>query len=185
MITANGKAVSGTPAPLHGVRRVAFAGIVLGALGIAAAYLSAFAPPSIAAAGPWLMAVALPVCLVAVMTFGAVRDGRTLGAMAIPFTMVLVLVMGGFLLALMMPADVVGDRLWFGLPRRAAVILFGVGLLPLFVLPLVYALTFDALTLSDDDVARVRAARVGGADAAGHAMSAESADAAPRPPEAS
>jgi len=153
---------------LRGVRRVAFGAIVLGAVGIALAYASAFAPPAIAAAGPWLMAVALPVCLVAVMTFGAVRDGKSLGAMALPFAVVFVLVTGGFLLALALSPDTVRGPFWFGLPRRAAVILLGVGLLPLFVLPIVYALTFDALTLSDEDVARVRAARLdhpNGADA--------------------
>jgi len=145
---------------MRGVRRVAFAGMVLGALGIAAAYLSAFGGPSVISMGPWIMAIALPVCLVAVMTLGAVRDGRALGAMALPFAVVFLLVAGGFVLALMLPSDVAGDALWFGLPRRAAVILFGVGLLPLFVLPVVYALTFEGLTLSDADIARVRAARV-------------------------
>jgi hypothetical protein len=33
-----------------------------------------------------------------------------------------------------------------------------VGLLPLFVLPVAYALTFDQTTLSEDDLARVREA---------------------------
>lgn len=150
-----------TPAPdrLTGVRRVAFGAIVLGAVGIALAYASAFASPAIAAGGAWTMAVALPVCMVAMMTFGAVRNGRRVGALALPFALVFALVTGGFLLAMALPPDRVGDALWLGLPRRAAVILYGVGLLPLFVLPLAYALTFDALTLSDEDIARVRAAR--------------------------
>lgn len=153
------------PATLRGVRRLAFAAMVLGAVGIAAAYLSAFGAPSVAAMGPWIMAVALPVCLVAVMTLGAVRDGRSLGAMTLPFALVFLLVAGGFVLALLLPADAPGDPLWLGLPRRAAVILFGVGLLPLFVLPMVYALTFEGLTLSDADIARVRASRVEAASA--------------------
>ncbi len=144
---------------LTGVRRVAFAAIVGGAVGIALAYASAFAPPAIAMAGPWLMAVSLPVCLMSMMTFGAVRDGRSLGALALPIALVFLLVTGGFLAALALPPDDPAAALWLGLPRRAAVILYGVGVLPLFVLPVAYALTFDAFTLSDADLERVRLAR--------------------------
>ena len=49
--------------------------------------------------------------------------------------------------------------LWLGLPPRAAVVLYVIGFLPVLVLPLAYALTFDALTLSEADLARARAAR--------------------------
>jgi hypothetical protein len=45
-----------------------------------------------------------------------------------------------------------------GLPRRAAIVLYGIGLLPLFVLPVAYALTFDEMTLSEEDLERVRRA---------------------------
>ncbi|MEQ1691415.1 MAG: hypothetical protein ABMA00_09035 [Gemmatimonas sp.] len=147
---------------LSGVRRTAFSAFVLGAVGIALAYASAFAPPSVAALGPWLMSIALPLCLVAMMILGAVRDGRRLGALGWPIALVYVLVTGGFLLALALPADAPDAALWLGLPRRAAVVLYGVGVLPLFVLPIAYALTFDAFTLSNDDLARVRAARTSG-----------------------
>jgi hypothetical protein len=47
-------------------------------------------------------------------------------------------------------------RLWLGLPARAAVVIYGVGLLPIIVLPVAYAMTFETLTLSADDVERVR-----------------------------
>ncbi|MCE2899914.1 MAG: hypothetical protein ACK6DP_18135 [Gemmatimonas sp.] len=142
-------------------RRRAFTAIVLGTLGIALAYVSAFLAPPLSRWGPWVMAVALPACMVGTMSFGATRRGRSLGVLAWPIGLVCVLVTGGFLLALLLPADLVEGPYWLGLPRRAAVILYGVGILPLFVLPVAYALTFDALTLSDDDIARVRAARLG------------------------
>lgn len=148
-----------TTTPLSGARRLAFLGVVLGTVGIAVAYATAFAPPEIARMGPWLMALALPVCLVAVMTLGAVRNGQRVGALAVPFAVVFVLVAGGFAFALSLPPDAVGSVFWLGLPKRAAVIIYGVGLLPLFILPMAYALTFDALTLSDADIDRVRAAR--------------------------
>jgi len=60
---------------------------------------------------------------------------------------------------LVMPAETESSPLWFGLPARAAVVLYGIGVLPLFVLPIAYALTFDSLTLSEADLERVRAAK--------------------------
>ena len=39
-----------------------------------------------------------------------------------------------------------------------AIVLFGVGLLPLLAVPLAYALTFDDQTLSEEDLERVRRA---------------------------
>jgi hypothetical protein len=66
-----------------------------------------------------------------------------------------------FALALALPegpgGGTVGEPLLLGLPRRAAVVVYGVGLLPVFVLPIVYALTFDAQTLRAEDLERVRA----------------------------
>ncbi len=142
------------------VRDVALRALVVGVVGIYLAYASAFLPPELARIGPWLMAIVMPMTMFAMMTLGAVRAGRGIGPVAVPFALVFVLVAGGFLVALALPAETVSTPLWLGLPRRAAVILFGVGLLPLFVLPVVYALTFDLLTLTDDDLARVRAARL-------------------------
>lgn len=146
--------------PALSVRDVALRALVVGVFGIAIAYASAFLPPAFARLGPWLMALVMPMTMFAMMILGAVRAGRGIGPVALPFALVFLLVAGGFLLALALPAEDLLTPLWFGLPRRAAVILFGVGLLPLFVLPVVYALTFDLLTLTDDDLARVRAARL-------------------------
>jgi len=142
------------------VRDLALRALVVGVVGIALAYASAFFPPEFARFGPWLMAVVMPMTMFAMMILGAVRAGRGIGPVALPFAVVFVLVAGGFLVALSLPPETISTPLWLGLPRRAAVILFGVGLLPLFVLPVVYALTFDLLTLTDDDLARVRAARL-------------------------
>ena len=51
-----------------------------------------------------------------------------------------------------------------GLPVRTAIVLYGIGLVPLVFLPFAYAVSFDADTLSAADIARVRdaaKARVG------------------------
>ena len=40
--------------------------------------------------------------------------------------------------------------------NRAAIVIYGIGLLPIVVLPVAYAITFDTQTLSESDIARVR-----------------------------
>ena len=49
---------------------------------------------------------------------------------------------------------------------KMPVVVYGVGLLPVFVLPVVYALTFDAQTLRAEDLERVRALAAARAGAA-------------------
>ena len=150
------------PAASHmlSVRDLALRALIAGVAGIAMAYASAFLPLSLARLGPWLMAIVMPLTMCAMMILGAVRAGRGIGPLAVPFAFVFLLVAGGFVLALALPAENANTPLRFGLPPRAAVLLFGVGLVPLFLLPVVYALTFDLFTLTDDDLARVRAARL-------------------------
>ncbi len=64
----------------------------------------------------------------------------------------------GFGAALALPAtEGPLSTLWLGLPARAAIVIYGVGLLPIVVLPIAYALTFETQTLSAEDVERVRA----------------------------
>jgi hypothetical protein len=141
------------------MREFALRLLVAGVCAIALAYASAFLPPTFARAGASLMAVAVPSTMFAMMMLGAVRTDRGLGPLTVPFAVVFVLVAGGLSAALWMPPDAAGAPLWFGLPARAAVIIVGVGLVPLFMLPVVYALSFDRFTLSDADVARVRATK--------------------------
>ena len=48
------------------------------------------------------------------------------------------------------------STLWLGLPARAAIVIYGIGLLPIVVLPVAYALTFESQTLTAEDIERVR-----------------------------
>jgi hypothetical protein len=78
------------------------------------------------------------------------------GALKIPFAFVILMLVIGFGAALALPAtEGPLSRLWLGLPARAAIVIYGVGLLPIFVLPIAYALTFETQTLSAEDVERV------------------------------
>lgn len=108
---------------------------------------------------PWVIALSTAFSMLATMILGAARRGRRnggLGGLAIPLFVTFVLIAGAFTLALCLPAA--GEPLVLGLPRRAAIVLYGIGLLPILVLPVAYALTFDEMTLSEDDLDRVRRA---------------------------
>jgi hypothetical protein len=141
--------------------RLAVIGLALATIAIGAAYASAFLPG--AASGgpswtPWLLAVGVPTALVSVMSLGAARHGRVPGALLAAFLVVGATLVLGFALALSLPASGAAEPLLLGLPRRAAIVVYGIGLLPVLVLPVAYALTFEAQTLRDDDLARVMAA---------------------------
>jgi hypothetical protein len=138
-------------------RRLSLALLVASTLGVAISYAAAFLPGGAPRWAPWLLALAVPAMMVAMMVLGAVRPGRRLGGLALPLALTFVLVAGGLALALALPPERAGDPLWLGLPRRAAVLIYGVGLLPMLVLPIAYARTFDSHTLSEADLAEVRA----------------------------
>jgi hypothetical protein len=143
------------------IKRLALAGVFVSVLAIAIAFSSAFLPSGVPGWAPWLMAIGTSTSMVCTMALGAARDGR-IGKLAVPFAFVFVVLTGGFWLVLALPAaDPQNLDLWLGLPPRAAVILYGIGLLPLFAVPVAYALTFDEMTLSQADLDRVRAAARG------------------------
>lgn len=91
------------------------------------------------------------------MIMGASRGRRGIGRLVWPLAFVIVVLALGFALALALPAtEGQSSELWLGLPLRAAVVLYGIGLLPIIVLPVAYALTFETQTLNAADVERVR-----------------------------
>lgn len=124
----------------------------------AGAYGSAFLPGDPPAWAPWALLVGLSGSLVAFMALGAARGGRP-GALVWPFGFVFLVLVGGFGTALVLPpVDPLQPALWLGLPVPAAIVLLGVGFLPLLVLPLAYGLTFPGAGLSRAEVEEVRKA---------------------------
>ena len=138
-------------------RRVACAALVLALSAIAIAYASAFLPAGTPPWAPWLLALGIPVSLGAIMVLGAARGRRGVGRLKIPFALVIVTLAVGFGAALFLPAsESASSTLWLGLPARAAIVIYGIGLFPIVVLPVAYALTFETQTLSAEDIERVR-----------------------------
>lgn len=139
-------------------RRNSLLALLAGTLAIAAAYASAFLPGDPPAWSPWALGVGTAVVMVAASALGAARADTGIGRLKLPFAIVFLIVAGGFAAALMMQSPGESPRLFLGLPAGAAIVLIGIGLLPLLVLPIAYALTFEDMTLSEADLARVREA---------------------------
>jgi drug/metabolite transporter (DMT)-like permease len=139
-------------------RRAALFALFIGIAAIAAGYAAAFTSSGTPVWAAWLLALGIPVALAAIMILGAARGRRGIGPLKLPFAFVALVLVIGFGAALALPAtEGPLSTLWLGLPARAAIVIYGVGLLPIIVLPIAYALTFETQTLSADDVERVRA----------------------------
>jgi len=144
-------------------RSIAVAVIVLSTVMIAAAYGSALiGADGPAEWAPWAFALGVPGAIVGVMVLGASRGrGGGVGRLIVPMTFVGLALSTGFGLALGLPANEgTTSTLVLGLPLRAAIILYGIGLMPIVVLPVAYALTFETQTLNAADIERVRQAGV-------------------------
>ena len=138
-------------------RRTSLGALIVGILAIALGYAAALLPGGTPAWAPWLLALGIPVALGAIMILGAARGRMGIGPLKYPFAFVVAVLAIGFCAALALPAtESPISKLWLGLPARAAIVIYGIGLLPIIVLPVAYALTFETQTLSAEDVERVR-----------------------------
>lgn len=139
-------------------RRSALVTLFIGISAIGIGYAAAFSRGGTPVWAPWLLALGIPVALGGIMILGAARGKRGIGQLKFPFFFVIAVLAIGFCAALALPAtESPLSKLWLGLPARAAVVIYGIGLLPIVVLPVAYALTFETQTLNAEDVERVRA----------------------------
>ena len=108
---------------------------------------------------PWTLAIGANGVIMTLMAIGAVRRDTLPRSLVWTFAGLFVLCAGAFLTALALPAaEGARGALLLGLPLRTAIVLYGVGVVPILILPFAYALTFESSTLSDGDLERVRAA---------------------------
>jgi len=106
-------------------------------------------------AGPLVFAVLSVAFPVALIVLGAARQGR-LGPLLVP-VVALLLILEGAVLGMLALRGQVMEAPWLGgLPLAAAIQLYGMWLLPLTLVALAYALTFDSFTLTDEDLSRFR-----------------------------
>lgn len=144
--------------PEDATRRVARYLLVASLGAIAIAYAAAFLPSGAPDWAPWLLAMGIPISIGSIMILGATRGRRGIGPLKVPFIFVVVTLAVGFGAALFLPAsENAGSTLWLGLPARAAIVIYGIGLFPIILLPVAYALTFESQTLTAEDLEQVRA----------------------------
>jgi hypothetical protein len=129
-----------------------FAGMVL----VLAAYASAWFAGGAPVWGVVLMIAGSALSMAAMLGLGARNShvARVRARWLVCF--LFVVVAAGFGAPLILPAETATSPLLFGLPLRAAIEIYGVGILPILVLPWVYALEFRADGLDEAALASLR-----------------------------
>jgi hypothetical protein len=126
---------------------------------VAIAYGAMFVSATPPAWAPISLAIGANGVIMTLMAIGAVRHDTMPRSLVWTFIGLFALCAGAFVIALLLPAqEGPAGPLLLGLPLRTAIVLYGVGVVPIAILPFAYALTFESSTLSDDDLTRVRAA---------------------------
>jgi hypothetical protein len=147
------------------LKSVVLALVFISLLVVAAGYAGSFFG---AAWSPWCLAIGTCGALMSLMALGAVRRGRIAPVLRVVFGVMFVFCAGCFCVALAMPANEgVGGTLLFGFPLRSTIVLLGIAIVPIFVFPLAWALTFDSSMLSEDDLRTLREAQAAMARANG------------------
>lgn len=124
--------------------RIALSGIVVGAALAGGAYVSAWLPGPAAAWAPWALAFGSVLAVVSFMALGAAGDGTLRRGLAAVLAFTLLALCGAFAFLLASPDPAPGDPLYLGLPLPAAIMVYGIGLIPFLVIPVAYAITFPA-----------------------------------------
>jgi hypothetical protein len=128
----------------------------VGALLILIAFASAWSPGGAPTWGAWLMILGSATIMAAATTLGALNSGvRQSWAIAASLFLFAVITVG-FGAPLLLPIETATSPLFLGLPIRAAIEIYGVGLLPILVLPILYAIEFRSDGLDEASLAALR-----------------------------
>ena len=139
------------------MQRLVLSLVILSFLAVGAGYLDAFLAGAPHGWAPWCLALGTTGALMSLMALGAIRRGRIAAVLQRTFVGLFVLCSAGFGAALLLPpTEGAGGPLLLGLPLRSAIVIYVVGVVPLLVLPFVWAHAFETATLSDDDLRRLR-----------------------------
>ena len=141
---------------MNRVRRVALVCVTGGVLLVAAAYFATWAgwAPRFAV-GAMIVGIALQLGGITVL--GGSSSGPRNQYVIVAALFLGAVVVLGFGAAVLLPAEGAGAGPYLlGLPRRAAIILLGVGILPFLVLPFLYAADFNTHGLDESSLAQLR-----------------------------
>ncbi|MEO5799449.1 MAG: hypothetical protein ABIZ70_09775 [Gemmatimonadales bacterium] len=127
-------------------------GVIL--VGVAYAATWAAAAPQLAA---WAMVIGIALQIAGITVVGGTRSNRPNHLVLIAALFLGTVIVVGFGAALLLPPESASAGPYLlGLPRRAAIVLLGVGILPFLVLPFLYAADFDTDGLDEASLARFR-----------------------------
>lgn len=139
----------------HG-HRFALVVVVLGLCLVLAAYLGAWVSGGAFERGIWLMIAGVALVLPATIVLGGSRRGFISRPLLLSALFLFLMLAVGFGAALLLPAETVDGPFFLGVPLRAAIILFGIGIAPSLLLPLAYAADFDATPLDPASLGALR-----------------------------
>jgi hypothetical protein len=90
------------------------------------------------------------------LLLAARRPGLSAGRGRVAALFLLAVLLAGFGLPVLLPPESAASGLYLGLPLRAAIEVYGVGLLPALILPLVFAAGFREGGLDQESLDRLR-----------------------------
>jgi hypothetical protein len=127
--------------------RASKAGVALfaaGAIAIGIAYGATIFAGAAPGWASWFVAFGGSATSVGLFVLGAASRGAVSSAVGLMLAALFVVLMGSFGAALALPAtEGPAGPIFLGLPLRLAIVFYGVGFLPLLVLPVAFALTFE------------------------------------------
>jgi hypothetical protein len=106
--------------------------------------------------GVWCMIVGSAFCMSAATALGAANSHVRSARVAFAAVFLFVVIVVGFGTPMLLAPDAPDGPLVLGLPLRVAIEFYGVGLLPVFVVPLLFALEFRSDGLDDVALAALR-----------------------------
>ena len=130
--------------------------LVAGTAAVLVAYGAAWLPGGAPRWASWAMVMGVVLLVPGTLLLGTLRRGRNSTRLVVVATALGLLLLVAFGSALLLPATGADEALLLGLPRRAAIIIYGVGLVPILFLPWAFARDFRDVGL---DAARLEALR--------------------------
>ena len=131
--------------------RIGLGLVIGGAVAVGDGYVITATGGTISVLAPWMLAIGSASASVGLFVLGAASRGVLSRGVAAVLALLFAVIVAGFGAALLLPSDEgAAGRLLLGIPLRLAVVFYGVGLLPLFVLPLVFAVTFGTDDTSEE-----------------------------------
>jgi hypothetical protein len=130
------------PEPASRATKIGVGLLACGAVAVGAAYAATIGAGGAPAWVPWFAALGSAACSVGLFVIGAASRGPVRPLVGWLLAALFVVIFAAFGAALSMPApEGTAERIVLGLPLRLAIVFYGIGVLPLVVMPVTFAMT--------------------------------------------